>query len=1106
MSEKANNQASVPTFIIDVPSSADDFGAHGRLADVIAAIIQHDQRIKTIGILGGWGSGKSTVVRLIEERFRPNRGKQDLHAFTYDAWLHQSDPPRRSFLEALLAYLKTKKVDFGLTEGQIVAWRKRLGDMEGETRKTNTTVTPTLTGIGKWYLFMLVLVPIGLKLVGEGTQEDPLTRTQTILAWGLALAPLIAIVIIYLSWRPRAWPWTSRFWLTHRKKHENESVLSIVANKHVEVKDELTIKEPEPTAIEFQNIFRDIMAKVQTGHRRLVVVVDNLDRLPVEEALRLWSTVRSFFLGSGEDPDRPDTAHLPTVIVPVDDQAFSRIYAGQTDGGPGSIITRSFVEKTFDLVFHVPPPVLSKWHIYLRQRLQEVFGDRLEAHWPYAIGAVYEDWLGRNDLRPAPRSINSFVNNVAVRWTQAAGETIHIGVLAYYVLDQERIDQDIYKAVKDRVSLLDGFGSDWRVSIAALHFGVGLEDAKELFIEGPLRSAISARDEVKFKELASVPGFDRYFFRVLDAAASNTSMAEEFSAFAAATLMKNLPEPTAGWVPEAWRKIRNLAISDTTSSYGAGDAEGLTAMFMSCSDPERSLFARAVGASLQKRTDITQELEDHGRPLLEAARLTIEQAHAAGLGDFVIEIRGGVGNYSMVVQHGAPESVLKAIIPEDSDFQGVISILAPKLAEPLDGFAAASAAAAVALHNLPSLDWQPLLNAAEGALRSGLLVRVGAGAAMLQQTYRHVEAIRNGVAAMVANGVFQTALDTAWNGDSDEELARVSSVILLADGPLQSSSATDWTAQLEAKPGLPRLLEQFLEEAGRPIELRWLLDRSVRYSAELPLLGSLAARILDREAELDVTTGELFAAVPQYSNLIPPELQSKFWAKASTAAEFWTQLIDQPDEITLPVLHALINSDINKAPLGKAIKARLHGMSADRWEGALLRGEEPLGVIEALARLKGSTVDAGPNAFAELRKLVDQLVSNEAGEFRQRWFQVACRLSTSNRKTLFRILRDRLVSGTAVSNLPALLSIGGRELLTDGEFVKKPDEAILHLAIPMLTSAEGQAWLIDNVKEVAAWLERAREADASTFRSQLSRLADENQFQSVRLAGELARK
>jgi hypothetical protein len=1105
MSDKVKNQISLPNFIVDLPSSEDDFGAHGRLADVIAAIIQKDRRIKTIGILGGWGSGKSTVVRLIEERFKPKHGKQKLHAFTYDAWIHQSDPPRRSFLEALLASLKRRKAAFGLSDEQIAAWRKQLGDMEGETRKTNTTVTPTLTGVGKWYLFMLVLIPIGLKLVGEGTKEHPLTRTQTILAWGLSLAPLIAVVVIYMSWRPRAWPWTSKFWFTHRKEHENESVLSIVANKHVEVKDELTIKEPEPTAIEFQNIFRDIMAKVQIADRRLVVVVDNLDRLPVDEALKLWATVRSFFLGSGEDPDRPNAANLPTVIVPVDDQAFSRIYAGQAKNGDGPIIARSFVEKTFDLVFHVPPPVLSKWHLYLKQRLEAVFEANLEAHWPYAIGTVYEDWLGRNGLPTAPRSMNSFVNNIAVRWTQAAGEEIHIGVIAYYVLNQQRIDENIYKAVTDPLTLLDGFDADWHLSIAALHFGVGLEDTKELFMEGPLRTAIAARDEAKFKELASVPGFDRYLFHVLDAALLNTNASDEFSAFAAATLMKFLPETAAPWVTEAWRKIRNLAISPSTSSYRAGDREGLTAIFNSCSGPERNLFVRALGASLQKHADQTLEIEDKGRPLMEAARLTIEQAHAAGLEDFLMEIKGGVATYAAVIQHEAAESVVRAIIPEGRDFQELITYLAPKLTDIFEGHAVTRVAAAVALHDLPTLNWSPLLRSAEELFQTSVVARVGAAAALFQQTYGRVAAIRKSLMEMAANGVLQNAFDTAWSGESDEELARVSSLILMADGPLRSSSGTDWNSQLELQPELPRLIEQFLAEMGRPTDLRWLLKRSETHSEEVPLLRALAARILDHDGELDVTAKELLDAVSQYRNLIPTELQAKFWGKASATPEFWTQLNSQNYDNALPVLHALIASDINKAQLGKSLKARLHSTSAEQWEEALDKGEEPMGLVDALTGLKGSSVDAGANAFAQLRAMVDQLTEDEDDEFTERWFRVAFRLSSLNRKTLFRTLRDRLVSGAAVTNLPALLSAGGRDLLSDGEFAKKPDDAILHLAIPMLTSAEGQAWLIDNVEEVAVWLGRTREADASTFRSQLARLADENQLQSVRLVGELAR-
>ena len=53
---------------------------------------------RIIGLEGGWGVGKSNVIKLLENH---NKLKENYHIFEYDAWGHQEDLQRRSFLETM---------------------------------------------------------------------------------------------------------------------------------------------------------------------------------------------------------------------------------------------------------------------------------------------------------------------------------------------------------------------------------------------------------------------------------------------------------------------------------------------------------------------------------------------------------------------------------------------------------------------------------------------------------------------------------------------------------------------------------------------------------------------------------------------------------------------------------------------------------------------------------------------------------------------------------------------------------------------------------------------------------------------------------------------
>jgi energy-coupling factor transporter ATP-binding protein EcfA2 len=329
----------MPRFIKDEAADSDSFGAHARIASAIALAIESDPTFKVIGLLGPWGSGKSTVAKLIELAISEQSSDQKTYFFSYDTWLHQSDPARRAFLESLIYFLIEKELT------TIDVWKDRIDQLNRRIEDTETTSTPTLTFSGRIILVSLLFLPLGLQFLGyewldaasgTGWHErvlfiDPPILAKILFPIGLFLTilPLIIGFAIYFSWRPKRSIFSAAFWTTHRPPHEEDSIISIFANKEIQRNRSKITRSPDPTAIEFQSIFREIMRSVSSKRPKFVFVIDNLDRLPETDAISMWGTIRSFFLGASERVGKRPGDELPVIILPIDERAVRRMYAAR---------------------------------------------------------------------------------------------------------------------------------------------------------------------------------------------------------------------------------------------------------------------------------------------------------------------------------------------------------------------------------------------------------------------------------------------------------------------------------------------------------------------------------------------------------------------------------------------------------------------------------------------------------------------------------------------------------------------------------------------------------------------------------------------------------
>lgn len=1080
------------TFILDTPADKDVLDVHAPVAKAITQVIRTRRSIKMIGLLGGWGSGKSTVAQLARDQLEAGvKGQPVLRCFTFDAWVHQSDPPRLAFLDALADYLQT---DTAFTDLQKAlenkknppTWRRTLDKLKVQAETNTTTSTPTLTKPGRWLAFALIIaMPIGFKLIGDGTlglpeQRDPVALIMFLAGWVAAALPGLVVLIFYLSWR--RWSELRKihdfatfkdFFGRHREEHKDQSILAVVSGKTVENRSETRHKTPDPSAIEFQGAFREMIAAAHTDNRRLVLIVDNLDRLPPAEAKVFWSTVRSLFLGT--DAGRPiKREDLPTVLMPIDAGSIEKIYEGKPDDAER--LGRSFLEKTFDLVFYVPAPILSRWHRYLHLKLRDVFGDKIPADWFPLIGGIYERHL--DGKRPTPRSINGFVNGLAALWLQREGDPIHIGIIAYYVTIRDALT-DYDEVLKTDVEELTAIDPEWRRDIAALHYGLTRVDAAELAMADPIRDALVAYDEPAFAAKFDMPGFERYFLKVLRTPNEDGRVLPVLSA---AWLLSR--RPIQPWTAEAWRRLRAMAVD--IPSVGAiveTDAEGLRALLASAPDAERSRLARRLLEILGTYSEkaITGEGAKH---FAQLAQVVLEVLPPDS--DDVVQAPGRPPEYVRLLGAEPPIEVLRRIRPPGGNYIAIQDELTGQLNNALDAADVGSRARMLITVAPSTLDWAPLVEAIGETLQASDAWRVSAGLAAIVQVHEPLtKRLAKRLEEWKSDGRLVQAFNTIWPTATEHDVANIVALMIAADQSFSPEASPSWPERLKVWPDLPQLAEIKLSQMGWSFRLEGLLTAGASTDADAPLSQALALRTLDSRGLEDLELKQVFDDTPKYLKL-PDTLQHRLWNALAERQDYWKGLAERPAAAQRQVFPALMKHLKSRSKLGKVVAAHLNTAPTEEWADAIHNAGGPWGLIQAIQNdMPQSQGRLGERAFRALRDTLPAMLGTSDDAVRDRWFAIAARLEEPMRETLFKSLASAIGPLAGQPEVLRLLELGGGDLIKYG-LGSQPDRTVVDLVIPMAGNEQGRRWLAANAGEVRNWVNGADTASGDTLRAVLT--------------------
>lgn len=391
--------------------------AHENIAVQVARIIREDDKRHIIGIEGGWGSGKSNLISLVNKTLNGEHvydtdfvHKDSSHPFfVYDAWGHQADYQRRAILEELTAELTNQ---MKILDSQ--KWNTKLEELLAKRKKTTTKEVPRL-GIGLVVsIAMTILTPLLVYIVG---------LIPEILWWFkliVAVLPYIVAICYVINDRRKSL----------EKNGQEVTPTNILSELILVYRDQVkenetytTISEKEPSSAEFKAWMDDVDKDLRTLKKNLVIVFDNMDRLPSQKVESLWSSIHSFFSDK--------TYHNIKVIIPFDRQHVQQAFKGEDtdDISYGN----DFINKTFDVVFRVPPPIMSGWKQYMAEKWKEAFGRENEID--IAVTQIYDAL----NTRHTPRNIIAFINEIAtIKMTM---QDVPDRYIALFVLGKEKIEK-----------------------------------------------------------------------------------------------------------------------------------------------------------------------------------------------------------------------------------------------------------------------------------------------------------------------------------------------------------------------------------------------------------------------------------------------------------------------------------------------------------------------------------------------------------------------------------------------------------------------------------------------------------------------------------------
>lgn len=592
------------------PADVDAFKgeSHDRVAQAMHDYLKSKANHRVIGLDGEFGSGKSSILQMLERKIVTEKSKTKLWMF--DCEQHYQGSIKSNFIEHLTEKVTGLLKDSGREkeiEGVHINRDIALGRHYSYTKDTRSHISI-------WAVLLIasgVLTPTFIR--------DYLIRLhgQTPLElWlhGLYLlactAPAIILLLAYLDSRKEKDP---------NKRWNLASLLKGSSDDHITE----TIKvSKEVSPLDLKRVLRSHLHSVRDHH--IIIVIDNLDRLPRDVLRAVWSDLEIFTSVTGQE-------NL-SVIVPFCSTKVSKYLNGDSEQ---SYDSKDFIAKKFPVVFRTPPIITSGWKDAFRKLWTESFGDSklaeadvcsviLQRHSPMAGGLV------------TPRLQKRFINDIATTLLVTADNPSVVCVAAYLAICKyngvaietmlkdpdapkseaaiasgteaehaaaQAVESNIDKTKRTLKALLGkDMKTGWPIQILQIHFQTSSDIAIAELIDQPLEDAIDSQDGKRLASLIPYFGFKDSFIRYLEGARSANSLFKtlyQASKIDGVTLVDLLPHVSAKFLTGDQLK------TETPESGYFESIKGLIALGLS-----KEIFKGALAAAKTAFEEMSEEAYD----------------------------------------------------------------------------------------------------------------------------------------------------------------------------------------------------------------------------------------------------------------------------------------------------------------------------------------------------------------------------------------------------------------------------------------------------------------------------------------------------------------
>lgn len=581
------------TLIPDAPSESDLFNSrcHKRCARALSDSVQKlSDQDGAIGLEGGWGSGKSSVINFAKSSLAENKTSEcEFHVFTFDLWAHGNEDIRGSLLEEFTGWAsdqfdlaeidypkhdsrKQNAKDFFLNKirGRVETIDHTTDSEYGKLAASFICLAPVLPLLTFW------LSPFAARLI-FGTKDLPASGASF---WVACVFSVLSFLFLFGFYTSLFVKWV--------QTHSLSKTVSFF-QKQVETETTTrTFSREQPKTVEFQSIFRELLRLIQQGGTRVVIVLDNIDRLPPDRIPEVWAEVRSVFsaVEVGRDPSLKDTPI--TVIVPYDFDYVVASFEGAEDGDVGH--AESTVKKTFQSVIRVTPPISTDWKAFLFEKLDGAVKPALAGDEKFRLFRMFDLLNQQQGRLPTPRDIITYVNDIVV-YAQQWHEAIKLEYIALFVLHKRKLQAgdkiiEALKSIDESMLAVSGADSDYGKYLAALLFNVEPECANQVLLEPQIkRNLTQGKGAGELAKLSEVDGFEQVLLDVLrsdlgqiasESSAKYARAVENFDSFKE-QISSGCQTEALRYFDDAGQKISTITLKNPVEATLCGLAQAVAA-------------------------------------------------------------------------------------------------------------------------------------------------------------------------------------------------------------------------------------------------------------------------------------------------------------------------------------------------------------------------------------------------------------------------------------------------------------------------------------------------------------------------------------------------